>query len=300
MIWNIRSLSSQSYESFDTNIIVAIFSQYRKNTAQFDERFPRMSKFYELVDIMKRLRGQDGCPWDQKQDHKSLRPYLLEETYEVIEAINGGDMSELKMELGDLLLQIVFHAQMASERGDFDIEDISAAISEKLIRRHPHVFKDRKDITPEEVLNNWEKIKLQHDEPNGKRRKSVLEGVPKTLPALLRAYRVQEKAARFGFDWERVPQIMEKVDEELVELKEELANENQSGIEEELGDLMFSIVNVARYLKIDPEVALNNITNKFKRRFEYIESRLAEDGRTAADATLEEMDKFWEESKGKV
>ncbi len=259
-----------------------------------------MSKFYELVDIMKRLRGPDGCPWDQKQDHKSLRPYLLEETYEVIEAINADDIDELKVELGDLLLQIVFHAQMASERGDFDIEDVSGAISEKLIRRHPHVFQDRKDITAEQVLNNWEKIKLQRDEPNGKRRKSVLEGVPKTLPALLRAYRVQEKAARFGFDWERVPQIMEKVDEEIIELKNELADENRDGIEEELGDLLFSIVNVARFLKIDPEVSLNKITNKFKRRFEYIEERLAEDGRTAADATLEEMDAFWNEAKGKV
>lgn len=259
-----------------------------------------MSKFYELVDIMKRLRGPDGCPWDQKQDHKSLRPYLLEETYEVIEAINADDIDELKVELGDLLLQIVFHAQMASERGDFDIEDVSGAISEKLIRRHPHVFQDRKDITAEQVLNNWEKIKLQHDEPNGKRRKSVLEGVPKTMPALLRAYRVQEKAARFGFDWERVPQILEKVDEEIIELKDELEADNRDGIEEELGDLLFSIVNVARFLKIDPEVSLNKITNKFKRRFEYIEARLAEDGRTAADASLEEMDAFWNESKGKV
>ncbi|MFH1892910.1 MAG: nucleoside triphosphate pyrophosphohydrolase [Candidatus Zixiibacteriota bacterium] len=256
-----------------------------------------MSSFYELVDIMKKLRGPEGCPWDIEQTHKSLIPYLLEETYEVIERIEEADPVKLKEELGDLLLQIVFHAQIASDEGEFDIEDISKAISDKLVRRHPHVFEKKADITPEQVTINWEHIKLEKDEPRDGERNSVLSGVPKSLPALLRAYRVQEKAARFGFDWEKVEDIIVKLDEETVELKSELADKNESGIIEELGDLLFTVVNVARFLKIDPERALNRITNKFKTRFEYIETRLAESDRTVADATLAEMDKLWDESK---
>ena len=259
-----------------------------------------MSEFYKLVDIIRTLRGPDGCPWDRKQTHKSLTPYLLEETYEVLEAIEGTDHDRLKEELGDLLLQIVLHAQIASENGDYSIDDIANTLCDKLIRRHPHVFEKKADLTPDEVTVNWEHIKLEKDEPKNGEKNSVLSGVPKTLPALLRAYRVQEKAARFGFDWEKVEDIIVKLDEEVGELKAELAAQNEAGIEEELGDLLFSVVNVARFLKIDPERALNRITNKFKRRFEYIEDCLAESNRTVADADLAEMDKLWEESKGKV
>jgi tetrapyrrole methylase family protein/MazG family protein len=259
-----------------------------------------MSEFYKLVDIIKTLRGPGGCPWDRKQTHKSLTPYLLEETYEVLEAIDGADDERLKEELGDLLLQVVLHAEIASENGDYSIDDIANALSEKLIRRHPHVFEKKADLTPDEVTVNWEHIKLEKDELKDGEKKSVLSGVPKTLPALLRAYRVQEKAARFGFDWEKVEDIIVKLDEEVAELKVELAAQNEAGIEEELGDLLFSVVNIARFLKINPEGTLNRITNKFKRRFEYIEDRLAESNRTVADADLTEMDKLWEESKGRV
>jgi len=258
-----------------------------------------MSRFYELVDIMKRLRGPNGCAWDREQTHKSLIPYLLEETYEVIERIEDGDPAKLKEELGDLLLHVVFHAQIGSEHGEFDIEDVSKAVSDKLIRRHPHVFDKKADLTPDQVTVNWEHIKLEKDKPDDGEQNSVLSGVPKSLPALLRAYRVQEKAARFGFDWEKIDDILPKLDEEVAELKAELEANDEDGIVEELGDLLFTVVNVARYLKIDPERALNRITNKFKTRFEYIESRLAESGRTVADATLTEMDEFWEESKGR-
>jgi tetrapyrrole methylase family protein/MazG family protein len=259
-----------------------------------------MSEFYKLVDIIRTLRGPDGCPWDRKQTHKSLTPYLLEETYEVLEAIDGSDAERLREELGDLLLQIVLHAQIASENGDYSIDDIANTLCDKLIRRHPHVFQKKADLTPDEVTVNWEHIKLEKDEPKDGERKSVLSGVPKTLPALLRAYRVQEKAARFGFDWEKIEDIIVKLDEEVAELKTELAAQNETGIEEELGDLLFSVVNIARFLKINPEGALNRITNKFKHRFEYIEDRLAESNRTVADADLAEMDKLWEQSKGKV
>ena len=257
-----------------------------------------MSRFYDLVSIMKQLRAPGGCPWDREQTHKSLLPYLLEETYEVMESVEHGDPDKLREELGDLLLQIVFHAQIAEESGEFDIDDVSKTLSDKLIRRHPHVFEKKADISSDQVTVNWEKIKLEHDKPNNGKN-SVLSGVPKTLPALLRAYRVQEKAARFGFDWEKVDDIIVKLDEEVRELKDELSAENAPGIEEELGDLLFSVVNISRFLKIDPEAALNRITNKFKRRFEYIEQRLAEFNRTVADATLTEMDKLWDESKGK-
>jgi tetrapyrrole methylase family protein/MazG family protein len=258
-----------------------------------------MPQFYNLVDIMKRLRAPDGCPWDREQTHKSLLPYLLEETYEVMEAVDEDDPNRLKEELGDLLLQIVFHAQIAEESDQFDIDDVAKALSDKLIRRHPHVFEKKADISSDQVTVNWEKIKLEHDRPNNGRN-SVLSGVPKSLPALLRAYRVQEKAARFGFDWEEVSQIVVKLDEEVSELKAELDADNRSGIEEELGDLLFTVVNIARFLKIDPEAALNRITNKFMKRFEYIEHRLAESNRTVAEATLDEMDKLWDESKTEI
>jgi tetrapyrrole methylase family protein/MazG family protein len=249
---------------------------------------------------MRKLRAPDGCPWDREQTHKSLLPYLLEETYEVMESVGEDDPNRLKEELGDLLLQIVFHAQIASESDKFDIDDVAKSLSDKLVRRHPHVFEKKAEITSDQVTINWEKIKLEHDKPKNGVANSVLSGVPKTLPALLRAYRVQEKAARFGFDWEKVADIIVKLDEEVAELKAELSAQNDAGIEEELGDLLFTVVNVARFLKIDPENALNRITNKFKKRFEYIEHRLADNNRTVADATLEEMDKLWEESKGEV
>lgn len=255
-----------------------------------------MNRFERLVKVMARLRSPDGCPWDLKQDHQSLKPYLIEEAYEVIEAIDSGDDQKLKEELGDLLLQIVFHARLAEERGHFDISDVAEGISEKIISRHPHVFEKRREITPEEVLHNWEHIKIAN---SGKEEYSVLEGVPKSLPALLKAYRVQEKVARFGFDWEKTEDILEKIKEEIGELEKSFREGGGDEVREESGDLLFSLVNLCRRLGHSPEEVLNSTTEKFKKRFQYIEDRLREKGKTLSDSNLEEMDKLWEESKRK-
>lgn len=256
-----------------------------------------MNRFERLIKVMARLRSPDGCPWDLKQDHQSLKPYLIEEAYEVIEAIDSGDDQKLKEELGDLLLQIVFHARLAEEKGRFDIWGVAEGICEKLIARHPHVFEKRRKITPEEVLQNWEHIKIAN---SGKEEYSVLEGVPKSLPALLKAYRVQEKVARFDFDWERAEEVFEKIKEEIGELERSFQVGESSKVKDELGDVLFSLVNLCRHLDLSPEEALNSTTEKFKRRFEYIENRLREMGKTLSDSNLEEMDRLWEEAKERL
>jgi tetrapyrrole methylase family protein/MazG family protein len=253
-----------------------------------------MSEFEELIEIMRRLRASEGCPWDLKQNHKTLIPYLLEETYEVIDSIEDNDMDKLSEELGDLLLQIVFHSQIASEAGDFDITDVIASINAKLIHRHPHIFKNKKKLTPDQVTQNWEQLKLAEKNNSGK---SALSGVPKTAPALLKAFRLQQKAARFGFDWDKVEDIFEKTKEEMAELKAAVESRAEDKIEEEIGDLLFSVVNIARFLNIDPEGALNRMNRKFIRRFQYVEKKLAENGKKLSDSDLEEMDSFWNESK---
>lgn len=256
-----------------------------------------MNRFERLIKVMARLRSPDGCPWDLKQDHQSLKPYLIEEAYEVIEAIDSGDDQKLKEELGDLLLQIVFHARLAEEKGRFDIWGVAEGICEKLIARHPHVFEKRRKITPEEVLQNWEHIKIAN---SGKEEYSVLEGVPKSLPALLKAYRVQEKVARFDFDWERAEEVFEKIKEEIGELERSFQVGESAKVKDELGDVLFSLVNLCRHLGLSPEEALNSTTEKFKKRFEYIENRLREKGKTLSDSNLEEMDRLWEEAKERL
>lgn len=256
-----------------------------------------MNRFERLIKVMARLRSPDGCPWDLKQDHQSLKPYLIEEAYEVIEAIDSGDDQKLKEELGDLLLQILFHARLAEEKGRFDIWGVAEGICEKLIARHPHVFEKRRKITPEEVLQNWEHIKLAN---SGRKGYSVLEGVPKSLPALLKAYRVQEKVARFDFDWERAEEVFEKIKEEIGELERSFQVGESAKVKDELGDVLFSLVNLCRHLGLSPEEALNSTTEKFKKRFEYIENRLREKGKTLSDSNLEEMDRFWEEAKERL
>ena len=201
-----------------------------------------MSPFERLVSIMQTLRSENGCPWDREQTHETLRPYLIEEAYEVLDAIDAKDDSELKVELGDLLLQVVFHAQLAREDDRFTIDDVAEAVSEKLIRRHPHVFGDVKADTSDQVLTNWEKIKQNE---KGNRNKSVLDGLPSHLPALLKAFRIQEKVARVNFDWEDVREVFGKVREEIAELEEAHAGRDQQSLEEEFGDLLFSMVNLA-------------------------------------------------------
>jgi len=253
-----------------------------------------MENLKKLVDIIARLRAPDGCPWDRKQDHSSLRPYLLEETYETIEAIDHGDDSKLAEELGDLLLQIMLHSQIASERGAFDIEKVAALIGQKLIDRHPHVFGTVKADTPEEVLHNWERIKQNKAENSDY---SVLQGVPAASPALLKAFRVQEKVGRFGFDWNNPDDVIAKINEEIEEFRQVLEEGDQDRLEEEFGDLLFSLVNLGRHYKLQAESALNITTNKFIERFQYIEKRLREQNKTLDQSSLDEMESLWQEAK---
>jgi tetrapyrrole methylase family protein/MazG family protein len=253
-----------------------------------------MDNFKRLVEIIAILRGPNGCPWDKKQDHKSLKPYIIEEAYEVIEAIEAGDDSKLSEELGDLLTQIIMHAQLAKERGAFDIDTVTKMITDKLVERHPHVFLSRADLTPEEVLHNWERIKLEKSKDP---EYSVLRGVPQALPALLKAFRVQEKVGRHGFDWRNPADVIAKVKEEIAEFEEALVSGEKAKQEHELGDLLFSLVNLGRHLEMQPEEALNGTIRRFTRRFQYIEQKLRENGKTLTDSNLEEMDKYWEEAK---
>ncbi len=244
--------------------------------------------FEDLKEIMKELRQK--CPWDRKQTHDSLKKYLIEETYEVIDAIEKRDWEALKEELGDLLLQPVFHARLAEEEGRFDIDDVVDHLCKKLIKRHPHVFGEEEAKTAEEVLKNWEKRKLEE-------RKSVLEGVPKHLPALMRAEKLQKKAAKVGFDWKDLKEVKEKVLEEWKEFWEALERGNREEIEHEFGDLLFALVNLARFLNIDPEEALQKANERFIKRFSHVERRVKESGKPWEEFTLEELDRFWEEAK---
>jgi tetrapyrrole methylase family protein/MazG family protein len=251
--------------------------------------------FERLVEIMAMLRSPQGCPWDRAQDSTSLKPYLLEEAYEVLEAIEEGVPAKLQEELGDLLFQVIFHAQLAREHGDFDIYDIVAGTVAKMTRRHPHVFGAATASTPKEALQNWEEIKRQ--EKAADQGTSVLDGVPRQLPSLLRAQRLQDKAARVGFDWERVEQVWEKLAEELRELQACISTQQRAKVEEELGDVLFSLVNLARFLEVNPDEALHKTTTKFIQRFQYIERQLTRQGKTPKQATLAEMDALWEQAK---
>ncbi|MGH9778813.1 MAG: nucleoside triphosphate pyrophosphohydrolase [Candidatus Acidiferrales bacterium] len=254
-----------------------------------------MSKrsFEEVVQLMARLRAPDGCPWDREQTHRSLRTYLLEESYEVLDAIERDDAEALKDELGDLLLQVIFHAQMAQEQGRFGIDEVLTGLHEKLVRRHPHVFGEGKAETAQQVVHNWEALKAA--ERNN--RSSALEGVSEHVPALLEAYQLTRKAAQVGFDWEKPEDVLAKLDEEVGEVRKELAAGETGRVEEELGDLLFVVVNLARKLKVDPEVALRRANRKFVERFRRIESELARQGKRPQDSTLAEMDALWERAK---
>jgi len=257
-----------------------------------------MSKrFNNLLKIMSKLRGKKGCPWDKEQTRESLKPFIIEEAYEVIEAIDEKSPEKLKEELGDLLLQVVFHAQLAKEKKEFDMEDILTTLEEKLIRRHPHVFGDVSYEDAKEVLVQWEKIKKE--EKANIERESMLDSVPKELPALLRAHRLQDKASRVGFDWKHIDDVFAKVEEEIKEFKGAVKDKKADEIEDELGDIFFALVNVARFLEINPEDALRKTISKFISRFRYIEEKAKEAKRELSDMTLEEMDKYWDEAKGR-
>ncbi|MBR2194337.1 MAG: nucleoside triphosphate pyrophosphohydrolase [Salinivirgaceae bacterium] len=255
-------------------------------------RKEQLEAFGQLLDIMDELR--EKCPWDRKQTFESLRVQTIEESYELTEAILANDMDEVKKELGDLLLHIVFYAKMGSEQGKFDIADVINSLCQKLIYRHPHVFGDEKANSAEAVLQNWEQLKLKEKG----RKPSVLSGVPKSLPALVKAYRIQDKTHSVGFDWPEREQVWAKVEEELQEFKTELQTDPSSkATESEFGDLLFSIVNAARLYKINPENALDSTNLKFINRFNYLEEQIKEKGKTLKDSTLEEMDQLWNEAK---
>lgn len=255
-----------------------------------NSRSEQLAAFDRLLTIMDELREQ--CPWDKKQTMQTLRHLTIEETYELGDAILDNDLEEVKKELGDLLLHIVFYAKIGSETQDFDIADVANSICEKLVNRHPHIYGDVKVKNEEEVKQNWENIKLKEG------KKSVLEGVPNSLPALVKANRIQEKVAGVGFDWEHPEQVFEKLKEELGELQEEVKANDADKMESEFGDVLFSMVNYARFLNINPENALERTNKKFIKRFQYLESKAKASGKSLKDMTLAEMDVFWEEAKG--
>ena len=293
-----------------------------------------MSKTGELfertVSIMARLRGPGGCPWDRQQNFDSIKPYTLEETYEVLEAIDNRDWDELRGELGDLLLQVLFYSQMASEEHRFSIDDVLDRLANKLVHRHPHVFGDVTAETSADVLRNWEALKAEEKKkrlaagggkaPTPLNPDSVLAGVSSAMPALLEAHKLSSKAAHVGFDWPEIGGLFEKLEEETIELKDELrrlpsspqpqargvagsgrpqvSEELRHRVEEEVGDLFFVLVNIARYLSVDPESALRKTNRKFRRRFQWMEERLRENGRTPKEATLDELEELWQRSKG--
>jgi MazG family protein len=251
-----------------------------------------LSEFDRLVRIMEILRSPEGCAWDRKQDHRSLLPYLIEEAYEVVETIEAGDIDALKEELGDLICQVVFHAQIAKEANRFTVEDSVKSINDKLIRRHPHVFAENADLTPEEVRDQWETIKVEKGEKN-----SVLGGLPKSMPALTMAFRMGEKAGGAGFDWENAEQVIEKIDEEVKELKAEIESGDCETIEEEVGDLLFAVSSLARKLDIEPEVALRKALSKFRARFERLEQAVRSERGSFNDYSLEQLESIWQRQK---
>jgi MazG family protein len=264
-----------------------------------------MSKsFDELVSIMARLRAPGGCPWDREQTYASLSQYLLEEAYETFDAIHEadatGDTANLREELGDLLLQVVFHSTIGAEKGDFTIDDVAAGVAQKLVLRHPHVFGDTKLEHAKDVLDNWDTLKANERAVSGKEVKdhdSILDEVPVHFPALLEALKVTKKAAKVGFDWKDTEQIFDKLDEEIAELKVAIDEADTSHIDEEIGDLLFVIVNLARRLDIEPETALKKTNRKFRKRFRFIEDALAETGMSLEEASLDTMDGLWNDSK---
>ncbi|WP_036152964.1 nucleoside triphosphate pyrophosphohydrolase [Maribacter forsetii] len=256
-----------------------------------NSRKEQLEAIDRLLTIMDELREQ--CPWDKKQTMQSLRHLTIEETYELGDAILDNDLNEVKMELGDMLLHIIFYAKIGSETNDFDIADVANAICDKLVNRHPHIYGDVKVIDAEDVKRNWEQIKLKEG------KKSVLEGVPKSLPALVKANRIQDKVSGVGFDWEEPQQVFEKVQEELGELQIEVEAGNKEKIEAEFGDVLFSMINYARFLGVNPENALERTNKKFIKRFQYLETKAKEKGKEMNDMSLEEMDVYWNEAKTK-
>ena len=263
-----------------------------------EPKLPAAAGFARLVEIMDRLRSPRGCPWDREQTFDSIKPYLLEETYEVMDSIDARDWDGLADELGDLLLQVVFFSQMAKEAGYFDVTDAIEAINSKLVRRHPHVFADGDAKTSDEVLRKWDEIKATEKGANTKP-KGLLAGVPRSLPALMEAKQIAGRAAGAGFDWNNVDEVLDKLREELAELDGARKTGSREALQDEIGDLLFVIVNIARFLKVDPEQALRGTNSKFRRRFGHVEQGLAAQGKSPKEATIGEMEALWQEAKSR-
>jgi tetrapyrrole methylase family protein/MazG family protein len=251
--------------------------------------------FKELVEIIAKLRSEEGCPWDREQTHETLKMGIIEEAYEVIETIDRKDDEKLEEELGDLLMQVLLNAQIAKEEGKFGINGVIQKINEKLLRRHPHVFGDLEVKDSEEIMRNWDRIKSE--ERANKDENSILDGIPIHLPALIQARKVQSRASRIGFDWDKSSDVLKKVEEEVDELKESIVNADQPSIEEEIGDILFSIVNLSRFLNVEPEDALRKTTAKFMRRFKQMEAQITQNGKKLTDYDLAGLDKFWDSIK---
>lgn len=256
------------------------------------------AKFQRLVEIMARLRAPGGCPWDREQTFQSIKPYTLEETYEVLDAIDRRDWDELRAELGDFMLQAVFFAQMAAEEKLFDIGDSLDAINQKLIRRHPHVFADGTARTGDEVTKRWDEIKAEERKEKADAPQGLLASVPRALPALVEAQQIASRAARAGFDWRNAEEVLEKLDEERAEFAQACERGSHDQIEDELGDLLFVLVNLARFVKVDPEQALRRTNAKFRQRFGHVERRLAAQGKQVNGTPIEELEALWQEAKG--
>ena len=256
-----------------------------------------LNSLSKLIKITDTLMGEDGCPWDKVQTRESLKPYLVEETYEVLDALDANDPEKIKDELGDLLYQILFHSKISSLKGEFNFRDVIDNLSEKMVRRHPHVFQEGELNTPDQVVKQWEEIK--RNEKNQANQKSILDNIPKNLPSLLRAQKLQKKAAKEGFDWDQISDVFDKLDEEIVEFKEAVLKKKSADIQNEIGDIIFVITNIAKCYKIDAEEALRSTNNKFIKRFQYIEQKIKAKGKTLKDSPLEEMERYWQEAKNK-
>ncbi|MBC8282991.1 MAG: nucleoside triphosphate pyrophosphohydrolase [Nitrospinae bacterium] len=253
------------------------------------------SAFEKLTEIVDTLMGENGCPWDKVQTRETLKPYLIEEAYETLEALDGNNPEEIKEELGDLLYQILFHAKISENKNEFSITDVVESISDKMVHRHPHVFKKETLETPEEVIDQWEEIKSK--EKGKEKRESVLDGVPPHLPGLLRSQKLQKKAAKHGFDWDKISSVFDKLDEEIAEFKEAVLSEKEIDMAAELGDILFVLVNIAKFKKIDAEEALRATNNKFIKRFQHIEAEVAKRGQTLKETPLEELEQYWQDAK---
>ena len=251
--------------------------------------------FRKLIEIVDTLMGENGCPWDNVQTRESLKPYLVEETYEVLEALDTNDPDQIKDELGDLLYQILFHSKISSKNNEFDIKDVLNNLKEKMVRRHPHVFKEGQINTPDQVIERWEEIKKE--EKTHSNHPSILDSVPKQLPSLLKAQKLQKKAAKEGFDWDEISDVFDKLDEEIAEFKSAVLEGKGTDIQSELGDILFVLVNIAKFKKIDAEEALRSTNNKFIKRFQHIEKEVAKQGKTLKETSLEDMERHWQNAK---